>query len=143
MERREFLLRTMKAGAAVIIPVTVVSCSKDDNNDPDPPGGNGNGNDIVIDLADQDYSLLNTAGNAIIINNIIIANTGDDHFVALSSVCTHAGCQITYNHSNGNFPCPCHGSVFSADGAVVTGPATTAVRSYSITRDGSVLTVEL
>lgn len=139
MERREFLLRTVKAGAAVIIPVTVVSCSKDDDNDPDPQ----NGNNIVIDLADQDYSLLNTAGNAIIINNIIIANTGDDQFVALSSICTHAGCRISYNHSNGNFPCPCHGSVFAADGSVITGPASTAVRSYTITRDGSVLTIEL
>ncbi len=141
MQRREFLLRTMQAGAAVVIPLTVVSCSKDDDNDIDPPDGNGN--NIVIDLDSQDYTLLNTAGNAVVINNIIIANIGNDQFVALSAVCTHNGCQITYNHSNGNFPCPCHGSIFAADGSVVEGPASTAVKRYTIAREDNVLTVQL
>jgi len=131
----------MQAGAAVVIPLTVVSCSKDDDNDIDPPDGNGN--NIVIDLDSQDYTLLNTAGNAVVINNIIIANIGNDQFVALSAVCTHNGCQITYNHSNGNFPCPCHGSIFAADGSVVEGPASTAVKRYTIAREDNVLTVQL
>ncbi len=135
------MLRTMQAGAAVVIPLTVVSCSKDDDNDIDPPDGNGN--NIVIDLDSQDYTLLNTAGNAVVINNIIIANIGNDQFVALSAVCTHNGCQITYNHSNGNFPCPCHGSIFAADGSVVEGPASTAVKRYTIAREDNVLTVQL
>ncbi len=142
MQRREFLLRTMQAGAAVVIPITVISCSKDDDNDID-PDGNGNGNNIVIDLDTQDYTLLNTAGNAVVINNIIIANTGSDQFVALSAVCTHNGCQITYNHSSGNFPCPCHGSIFAADGSVVEGPASTAVKRYTVSREDNVLTVQL
>ncbi|MBI4874897.1 MAG: ubiquinol-cytochrome c reductase iron-sulfur subunit [Acidobacteria bacterium] len=43
-------------------------------------------------------------------------------FHAISSVCTHLGC-IVAREENVGFACPCHGSNFSADGAVVGGPA--------------------
>jgi cytochrome b6-f complex iron-sulfur subunit len=42
-------------------------------------------------------------------------------FQALSLICTHLGCTLEEN--NGGFSCPCHGSVFAADGAVIKGPA--------------------
>jgi len=40
---------------------------------------------------------------------------------AISLVCTHLGC-IVKPEANG-FECPCHGSVFGKDGAVIAGPA--------------------
>lgn len=130
----------MQAGAAVVIPVIYSSCSKDDDVDVDPEENN-EPEALTIDLNSETYSKLKTDGNAVIADNIIIANLGDEDFVALSAVCTHEGCIIDYNHSAGNFPCPCHGSVFSNNGAVVEGPASSAVQKYEITRDGSVLTI--
>jgi len=40
---------------------------------------------------------------------------------ALSAICTHLGCIVTET-ANG-FQCPCHGSKFTLDGNVVSGPA--------------------
>ncbi len=125
----------MQAGAAIAIPFAV-SCSKDEDDDILLPG-----DDITIDLDSSQYSTLKTAGNSVTLQGIIVANTGNEVFVALSSVCTHQGCTINYSHANTNFPCPCHGSVFSAQGSVLQGPATTAVKKYTVTRDGNVLTI--
>ncbi len=41
----------------------------------------------------------------------------------LSSVCPHLGCEIHWNAADGSWDCPCHGSRFTVDGAVIEGPA--------------------
>jgi cytochrome b6-f complex iron-sulfur subunit len=52
-------------------------------------------------------------------------------FRCLSAVCTHLGC--TVNRSDKGFHCPCHGSVFNRDGAVVSGPAPRALTWFLVT----------
>jgi glycine/D-amino acid oxidase-like deaminating enzyme/nitrite reductase/ring-hydroxylating ferredoxin subunit len=49
------------------------------------------------------------------------ADDGMPH--AVSAVCTHKGCIVTWNNADRTWDCPCHGSIFSADGDVIHGPA--------------------
>jgi Rieske Fe-S protein len=47
----------------------------------------------------------------------------DGTLVAVSPVCSHLGCQVSWNRAERSWDCPCHGSRFSPDGEVLQGPA--------------------
>jgi nitrite reductase/ring-hydroxylating ferredoxin subunit len=53
-----------------------------------------------------------------------------DGFFAISSVCTHLGCNV--KHIGQGFECPCHGSRFDENGRVVQGPAPQPLAWYAI-----------
>jgi cytochrome b6-f complex iron-sulfur subunit len=55
----------------------------------------------------------------------VIYNNGDE-YVAYSLTCTHLGC--TVEEDGEGFACPCHGSQFDKDGAVLGGPAKKSLR---------------
>ena len=50
---------------------------------------------------------------------------------AFLAVCTHAGGILKWNDADQSFDCPLHGSRFSAEGAVLEGPATRPLRRRS------------
>jgi cytochrome b6-f complex iron-sulfur subunit len=145
MTRRDLIQKVVIGGTTLLLlPVVAESCTKDE-----PGGDNGGGNPIpdkvTLDLTNPTYSALNTAGGWVVVTakNIIVVNTGGNAFVALSSVCTHEGCTVAYNAGTNNFPCPCHGSLYSITGAVITGPATLPLKSYPISKSGNILTISL
>ncbi len=47
----------------------------------------------------------------------------DGHIHAVSLVCTHLGCHVTWNPAERSWDCPCHGSRYDVDGAILHGPA--------------------
>lgn len=138
MKRREAFQRIILAGGTVLfLPAAILSCSE--NGDGGPIDST---NGLTVDMSNPNYATLLNAGGFIILSGVIIANTDGNTWVALSSTCTHNGCTIGYNATQNNFPCPCHGSVFNANGSVANGPATQPLKQYTVTREGSILTIK-
>jgi len=56
---------------------------------------------------------------------------------ALTSTCTHAGCDVTVQPSGNTvvFFCPCHGSQFDRNGAVMAGPARSPLVHFAVELD--------
>ncbi len=142
MNRRE-LIRNIAAGTATlfIVPTAFTSCEKD----PIDPDDNNNPPDddiLTIDLTDDKYSNLGSVGGFVKEGDLIIINTGDG-FVALSNICTHQGCVVSYDSQENKLPCPCHGSVYSTTGSVLEGPAENPLRKYELSQEGDILTITL
>jgi Rieske Fe-S protein len=57
--------------------------------------------------------------------NLMVLST-DEGVAAISLVCTHLGCIVA--KSDSGFSCPCHGTVFGADGKLLGGPAPRGLR---------------
>lgn len=55
---------------------------------------------------------------------------GPEGFYAISSTCTHLGCSV--KRAAKGFECPCHGSRFDDNGAVVRGPAPKPLSWYAL-----------
>jgi cytochrome b6-f complex iron-sulfur subunit len=93
-------------------------------------------------LSVNKYSDLGSAGGFVKEGSIIIINIGDE-FVALSNICTHQGCVVSYDSEENKLPCPCHGSVYSTTGSVLEGPAENPLKKYEVTQEGDILTIVL
>jgi cytochrome b6-f complex iron-sulfur subunit len=54
----------------------------------------------------------------------------DGKIMAYSLVCTHLGCTVAENGAE--FECPCHGSRFDSNGAVLAGPAQNPLKNLRV-----------
>jgi len=61
----------------------------------------------------------------------------DGSLTAVSMLCTHVCCQLSYDAASKVYYCPCHGSVFNLTGRVVRGPAATDLPTIQLRVDGS------
>lgn len=52
-----------------------------------------------------------------------ISRLEDGSMLALWHQCTHLGCTVPWREDEGQFHCPCHSSIFTTHGEVVSGPA--------------------
>jgi glycine/D-amino acid oxidase-like deaminating enzyme/nitrite reductase/ring-hydroxylating ferredoxin subunit len=59
---------------------------------------------------------------------VAVHRRADGHLDRCSARCTHLGCVVAWNAFERSWDCPCHGSRFAADGAVLEGPATAPLR---------------
>lgn len=77
---------------------------------------------ITVKVAD--FPALAAAGTLVKVSSFIAAKRIDaSSFDAFNMSCTHEGC-LTEIVSGQRFDCPCHGSRFDSNGAVVRNPAT-------------------
>jgi len=150
MKRKEFIRNLIANGSlAVAFPTLILnSCGKGSTEDLSDANGNVNNppvkkEPIKIDLSDAKYGALLSTNGFIILSsdNIIVINKGEEQFIALSSRCTHQGCTISFDPEMNQLPCPCHGSIFSTGGEVLSGPADAPLHKFSISREGNILTI--
>ena len=131
--RRKFLA---KLGAALVsIPATTVleSCA----------GGlttiRGELSDgfISVPRSEADLSLQKHGAMLVRASNlpipIVLRRIENGDVVALSTVCTHSGCEVrVMPHS---FQCPCHGSEYDEQGEVIEGPASSPLQTFEVSVD--------
>jgi Rieske Fe-S protein len=67
--------------------------------------------------------LKNGEGKVLPDRQIAISRDDQGTLHAVSSVCTHVGCEVEWNGEERTWDCPCHGSRFSPTGEVLHGPA--------------------
>lgn len=59
----------------------------------------------------------------------VVAMPRDDGFVVIDTTCTHLGCGVKWDAETRQFLCPCHGGVFDAQGAPVSGPVSQPLKT--------------
>jgi Rieske Fe-S protein len=74
-------------------------------------------------------------GSGVILDDIVVTQPTAGVFKGFSSVCTHAGCKVS-KIEDGTIDCPCHGSKFSLEGAVVHGPAKDPLEAKAVSVQG-------
>ena len=71
---------------------------------------------------------------------ILVIRQNATTYTALSMLCTHQGCQVN-SPSGGTISCPCHGSKYNLQGDVITGPAPSPLKSYSVVLNATAGTI--
>ncbi len=135
MKRRDFLKDTAALVCLGVATQVLTDCTKESSVNPKPSAN------FSIDLEDPKYTDLKTVGGIVLVNNIYIVCTGQSTYIALSRICTHAGCNVNYNSSAKTFVCPCHGGVYNINGKVVSGPPPAPLAQYQTVLNGTTLSV--
>jgi Rieske Fe-S protein len=63
---------------------------------------------------------------------VAASRSADGTLHAVSPVCTHLGCIVSWNPAETTWDCPCHGSRFTREGKVLNGPAVEDLTSVAM-----------
>jgi len=142
MRRKQFFTTLGITAGTVFFAPYLVSCSKEDGPADSGNGGTSGGTvDFTIDLTLPVNSALNANGGSLLKNGVIVARTSAGSYIAVASVCTHEGFTLAYDNTGNQFHCANHGSNFNTTGAVINGPATSALKRYNTQLSGTSLRV--
>jgi Rieske Fe-S protein len=135
LNRREFLSRTVLAGAAAML----AACGGSG-----PTGVTNGPASITVTLSD--FPALGVVGGIAAVGTVrtspvAVVRTGATSYLALSRVCTHQACII--NVVSNGFACPCHGSTYNSQGGVTNGPAPQALARLTATLSADSLTLTI
>lgn len=121
MSRRQALLATTSVAAGAVL----AACGPGDNV---PDGGAVTCTDLspqTIPAPGAETLAVNQAKTYIAMGGspaVFVVRDSKGLF-AMQPVCTHSGCDPTFNAAAATFDCRCHGSRFNIDGTVKMGPA--------------------
>ena len=141
--------RALTGSAAVALGVPVLAACGDDTSTATDSGTSGSADDSSSPSADGAASgeALASAsdvpvGGCFVVTaaKVVLTQPTEGDFKAFSAICTHQGCPVE-SSTEGDIPCPCHGSKFSLDdGSPLSGPASAALAPVEITVDGDSIT---
>jgi Rieske Fe-S protein len=77
----------------------------------------------IADYADLSESYTATKLKVAGVGKLLLTRLEGDTYLAVSSKCTHQGCQVKWSASDKTFKCPCHESAFDLEGKPTGGPA--------------------
>jgi cytochrome b6-f complex iron-sulfur subunit len=136
MDRKEFLA-SLGIGAAFVAYSTCFEGCNVQN----PVASAPSNVDFTLDLSAAANNALKTNGGFVYNQGIIVARTTAGEYVAVFSVCPHAGATVQYDTRNNRFTCPAHGSNFATTGALINGPASHGLTKYNTSLNGTSLRV--
>jgi len=145
INRMEFLKSLGFKGAslfAVYCAASGLSSCVNESMDPSDTSGTGGStaNELSLDLTSSSYSKLNTVGNYVIVNSIVVARVSSSTFAAVTQVCSHEGKKKVY-FVNGEFYCPEHGARFSTTGSGLNSTGSKGLKTYRTELAGTILKV--
>lgn len=155
MKRREFFNFVGLGLMATSLPVAIAACSPDeptatepDTSEPDsssaslPKTPRADGFVAIGTVAELDEAGSLSNKNLIGESVVVVRDPADAAAViAVNSLCTHQGCTVAWKESA--LVCPCHQSKFSADGAVIDGPATEPLGTFEATIEDDIVFVKV
>jgi cytochrome b6-f complex iron-sulfur subunit len=136
MDRKEFLASLGISAVFIAMSTCVDGC-----NVANPVSTAPTNVDFTLDLTAPANSALKNNGGYVYSNDIIVARTIAGEYVAVYSVCPHAGSTVFYDPRNNRFDCPAHGSNFATNGTLINGPANTGLTRYNTSLNGTSLRV--
>jgi cytochrome b6-f complex iron-sulfur subunit len=137
ISRVQFLKKAGLSSAAIF---ALAFCSSACENETAAPSTGSSNNTITIDLSNATYSKLTTIGNYVVVNNVVVAHTNEDKYVAVPLTCSHEGRkEVTYNKTE--FYCTAHGARFSNAGLGLNKDGSKGLKLYTVSQTGSVLTI--
>ena len=111
------------------------------------PGFEECGTDLCFDLNHpSNAGLLQVEGARVVTvapQRYVLIRKSETEFIALSATCTHQGCTVRFVAASDLLQCPCHGSQFALDGAVLEGPANRALAVFDTSFDAATQTVTI
>lgn len=66
----------------------------------------------------------------------------DGGFLAIYQRCTHLGCSVPWDQTQGQFVCPCHNSQFTTSGEVLNPPAPRPLDIFPVSIDDGMILVD-
>lgn len=142
MERRTFLSWVGVGTLASSLPAIIVACSSEETETSDIPAST---NEFVevgnLEELDTRGFILNKDATSQPV--LVFRKPKNSELIAVSSKCTHAGCDVELDTDAQLLVCPCHDSKFTLDGSVAQKPATKPLVSYEVKQQGNSILVKV
>lgn len=140
IKRNEFLKSLGLKGASLMAvycgATALASCQNDSEVSP------SSAIDFTLDLSSSAFNSLQTVGNFIVNNGVVVARVSSSAFAAVTQVCSHEGQKrIMYNKTGNLFSCDAHGATFSVNGAKLNNVSSKGIAAYQTTLTNNSLRV--